>query len=459
LAAGNKDEVDDFYELISLADRLSSVSKQLQEEANKMGMKSLKLAAEDTECLSTRLRAKAEALKSLSVNAKSWEGDIKRANKNLKNRIDGSTSLQPQSTPKIDISPPQIVMTSRDAMSPIPSECGSEVEKIKRKLQTFKFDDNGVPGLLRQQLEDYKELRKQLKSAVQSAELSKEISEVSNKPSKRRVRYGSSKPSYTLISPKSSKSQMENTVKSTSGNSLQQVDSNKMEPLLIITPHHDISDNNSSTSITPKIDHYNRKMKNQVHSPLTPLSGVSGATVQIRSPPVVDHSTSEPIKPKSETRKISEEESNAARIAKVRDLRDVISHLEFDQPLYNLANNCNQALDECEQVLQAFQSETPRLIDQIELNDQLNQRMEDIYPDIEKTDDISSTAVKKATTQKSRVAAIRVSSLLFDRWETIRVRLATRQNIIEIQILEDEQYKRMVEGYKSEQTSPVVSFT
>ena len=54
-------------------------------------MKSLKLAAEDTECLSTRLRAKAEALKSLSVNAKSWEGDIKRANKNLKNRIDGST--------------------------------------------------------------------------------------------------------------------------------------------------------------------------------------------------------------------------------------------------------------------------------------------------------------------------------------------------------------------------------
>ena len=53
-------------------------------------------------------------------------------------------------------------------------------------------------------------------------------------------------------------------------------------------------------------------------------------------------------------------------------------------------------------LIQAFQSETPRLIDQIELNDQLNQRMEDIYPDIEKTDDVSSTAVKKATTQKSK---------------------------------------------------------
>ena len=73
-----------------------------------MGIKSLKLAAEDTECLSTRLRAKAEALKSLSVNAKSWEGDIKRANKNLKNRIDGSASLQSQSSPKIDLSPPTI---------------------------------------------------------------------------------------------------------------------------------------------------------------------------------------------------------------------------------------------------------------------------------------------------------------------------------------------------------------
>ena len=37
---------------------------------------------------------------------------------------------------------------------------------------------------------------------------------------------------------------MDPTVKSNSGNSLQQGESNKMEPLLIITPHHDISDNN-----------------------------------------------------------------------------------------------------------------------------------------------------------------------------------------------------------------------
>ena len=86
--------------------------------------------------------------------------------------------------------------------------------------------------------------------------MSKEISEVSNKPSKRRVRYGSSKPSYTLISPKSSKSQMETTVKSNSvGNTLQQGDSSKMEPLLIITPHHDISDNNRNGPMKPTISY------------------------------------------------------------------------------------------------------------------------------------------------------------------------------------------------------------
>ena len=57
---------------------------------------------------------------------------------------------------------------------------------------------------------------------------------------------------------------------------------------------------------------------------------------------------------------------------------------------------------EINNLIQAFQSEAPRLIDQIELNDQLNQRMEDIYPDIEKTDDMSSTAVNKASTKKSK---------------------------------------------------------
>ena len=56
----------------------------------------------------------------------------------------------------------------------------------------------------------------------------------------------------------------------------------------------------------------------------------------------------------------------------------------------------------------------------------------------------------------AHLSASRVAALLYDRWETVRVRLATRQNLLEIQILEDEQYKRMVEGYKSSgQPSPL----
>ena len=50
--------------------------------------------------------------------------------------------------------------------------------------------------------------------------------------------------------------------------------------------------------------------------------------------------------------------------------------------------------------------------------------------------------------------ARKLPGLLFDRWDTIRVRSANKQNVIEIQMLECEQYRRMVDGYKSEQVSP-----
>ena len=44
--------------------------------------------------------------------------------------------------------------------------------------------------------------------------------------------------------------------------------------------------------------------------------------------------------------------------------------------------------------------------------------------------------------------------MLLDRWDTVRMRVAQQQNAIEIQMLESEQYRRMVDGYKSEQESP-----
>ena len=107
-------------------------------------------------------------------------------------------------------------------LSPVPSEyCSSEIQVIKDKLQSFKFDDNGEPGLLRQQLQDYNKLRDQLKAAVQvkiskirskipipqSEKLSRQISEVT-------ARTKPATASYTTI------------------NDFDK----KIEPLLIITP-------------------------------------------------------------------------------------------------------------------------------------------------------------------------------------------------------------------------------
>ena len=38
-------------------------------------------------------------------------------------------------------------------------------------------------------------------------------------------------------------------------------------------------------------------------------------------------------------------------MAKKRDLREMINWLKFDHEFYQMANNCEQALNECEKVL------------------------------------------------------------------------------------------------------------
>lgn len=45
------------------------------------------------------------------------------------------------------------------------------------------------------------------------------------------------------------------------------------------------------------------------------------------------------------------------------------------------------------------------MVDQIELNDQLNYRLEDIYPDIEKSDDLSHETVLRAPSIKGKSRA------------------------------------------------------
>ena len=65
--------------------------------------RNLLLAAEDSDCLSQRLKAKSQALRNLSSSAKSWESDIKKANKSLKEKIDNQNKTKP---PIIHITPP-----------------------------------------------------------------------------------------------------------------------------------------------------------------------------------------------------------------------------------------------------------------------------------------------------------------------------------------------------------------
>ena len=64
--------------------------------------KSLKVAAENADCMSHRLRDKAQALRNLSTHAKTWESDLKRASENLKVKIDTQARAK---TPVIQLSP------------------------------------------------------------------------------------------------------------------------------------------------------------------------------------------------------------------------------------------------------------------------------------------------------------------------------------------------------------------
>ena len=61
------------------------------------------LASENAACLSMRLSEKADQLRSLCDNAKTWEGDIKRAGQNLRRRLEHA-----QRPKKVTIETPKI---------------------------------------------------------------------------------------------------------------------------------------------------------------------------------------------------------------------------------------------------------------------------------------------------------------------------------------------------------------
>lgn len=313
---------------------------------------------------------------------------MKRASQNLRLRIEQQESIKP---PMIQITPPSEGTRSYQP-STAGSDANSEIARIQRQLRSFVFDDKGEPSLLRQQLADYKELRKQLKSAVRSADLSKKISEAG------------------------ATNRVKTRPKATKNKGVKKAD----EPLLIVNPNHSGMQVEGATN-EPQFDRKGAGHERNKNRPeTTPTrSDLENATISNRR----------------------------------KDIKDLLALVNFDKEFLDLCSNCSTALDECEQVLQD-QTESKDLVNQIELNDQLNYRLEDIYPDIEKSDDLSTGAAAKANSQKGQDAARRLPGLLFDRWETVRVRSATKQNVIEIQMLEDEQYRRMVDGYKSEEVSP-----
>ena len=60
------------------------------EQATKLNQPGLMLASENAQCLSMRLKEKAEQLRHLCDNAKTWDADMKRAGANLRRRLEAA---------------------------------------------------------------------------------------------------------------------------------------------------------------------------------------------------------------------------------------------------------------------------------------------------------------------------------------------------------------------------------
>ena len=156
--------------------------------------------------------------------------------------------------------------------------------------------------MLRQQLADYKELRKQLKNAVKSANLSKQISEASSSPVK--------------TSPGPIK------LKSTKAG----------QTLLIVNPNPPTVQVQPATPDTINGTH-------QTDAFTGNSAGISKSDIKSRAAQNQNLAATSP----------SDEAS--AQSAKIRAIRDLLSQVKFDETFHKICRNCATALDECEQVL------------------------------------------------------------------------------------------------------------
>nr|XP_026689761.1 nesprin-1-like isoform X2 [Ciona intestinalis] len=76
--------------------------------------------------------------------------------------------------------------------------------------------------------------------------------------------------------------------------------------------------------------------------------------------------------------------------------------------------------------------------------------LDDINLFIPKLENIERRVRFLAKNDTAREAFNATVSVLYDRWDTVRMQTTSKQNAVEIKILEEEQYKRMVQAYKAE---------
>jgi len=203
-----------------------------------------------------------------------------------------------------------------------PEASFSEVERLRKKLRSFTFADHGESKLLSQQLEDYKELHKQLKAAVQSAKMSQKISEVSNPPTRKHSPRFSNK-SISAPAPVVSSAPVHSRAA-------------KLEPLLVVASANETTSNGASAEYWTN------------NHPQSTCSPPGAPTTSIKSPVTVLTSPHSNVQgPLTNRTTVS-----STRSLKSTDLASALEQLTFAPDFQRLCKNSATALDECEQVLQ-----------------------------------------------------------------------------------------------------------
>ena len=217
-----------------------------------------------------------------------------------------------------------------------PEASYSEVERLRKKLRSFTFADLGESKLLSQQLEDYKELHKQLKAAVQSAKMSQKISEVSNPPKKHSPRF-----SNKSISPAASSVQKTSAPALNGTGDAPLPQATKLEPLLVVA---------SSNTGGASAEYWTNNDSSQ--SSWTPRVAPSRSPASIKSPATIPTSPQFANGHHAQGPPTNRTTTSSTRSLKSTDLAAALEQLTFAPEFQRLCQNSATALDECEQVLQ-----------------------------------------------------------------------------------------------------------